>query len=68
MLKIPNDSKRFDVGIFILFSSCGQTAHRKTLVSDVFGCQNVPRRYFCCGSLLLLVLAVRIYTLVQLLC
>ena len=25
-------------------------------------------RYFCCGSLLLLVLAVRIYTLVQLLC
>ena len=27
-----------------------------------------PRRYFCCGSLLLLVLAVRIYTLVQLLC
>ena len=28
----------------------------------------VPRRYFCCGSLLLLVLAVRIYTLVQLLC
>ena len=26
----------------------------------------VPRRYFCCGSLLLLVLAVRIYTLVQL--
>ena len=28
----------------------------------------VPRRYFCCGSLLLLVLAVRIYTFVQLLC
>ena len=28
----------------------------------------VPRRYFCCVSLLLLVLAVRIYTLVQLLC
>ena len=28
----------------------------------------VPRRYFCCGSLLLLVIAVRIYTLVQLLC
>ena len=28
----------------------------------------VPRRYFCCGSLLLLVLAVRIYTLVQLIC
>ena len=28
----------------------------------------VPRRCFCCGSLLLLVLAVRIYTLVQLLC
>ena len=28
----------------------------------------VPKRYFCCGSLLLLVLAVRIYTLVQLLC
>ena len=28
----------------------------------------VPRRYFCCGSLLLLVLDVRIYTLVQLLC
>ena len=28
----------------------------------------VPRRYFCCGSFLLLVLAVRIYTLVQLLC
>ena len=28
----------------------------------------VPRRYFCCGSLLLLVLAVRIYTLVHLLC
>ena len=27
----------------------------------------VPRRYFCCGSILLLVLAVRIYTLVQLL-
>ena len=27
-----------------------------------------PRRYFCCGSLLLLVLAVRIYTLVHLLC
>ena len=27
----------------------------------------VPRRYFCCGSLLLLVLAVRIYILVQLL-
>ena len=26
------------------------------------------RRYLCCGSLLLLVLAVRIYTLVQLLC
>ena len=26
------------------------------------------RRYFCCGALLLLVLAVRIYTLVQLLC
>ena len=28
----------------------------------------VPRRYFCCGPLLLLVLAVRIYTLVHLLC
>ena len=28
----------------------------------------VPKWYFCCGSLLLLVLAVRIYTLVQLLC
>ena len=28
----------------------------------------IPRRYFCCGSLLLLVLAVRIYTLIQLLC
>ena len=28
----------------------------------------VPRRYFCCGSLLLLVLAFLIYTLVQLLC
>ena len=28
----------------------------------------VPRRYFCYGSLLLLVLAVRIYTLVQILC
>ena len=28
----------------------------------------VPRRYFCCGSLLLLVLAVCIYTLVHLLC
>ena len=28
----------------------------------------VPMRYFCCGSLLLLVLAVRIYTLIQLLC
>ena len=28
----------------------------------------VPRRYFCCGSLLFLVLAVRIDTLVQLLC
>ena len=28
----------------------------------------VPRRYFCCGSLLLLVLDVCIYTLVQLLC
>ena len=27
----------------------------------------VPRRYFCCGSLLLLVLAVRVYTLVHLL-
>ena len=27
----------------------------------------VPRRYFCCGSLLLLVLAVRIFTLVHLL-
>ena len=28
----------------------------------------VPRRYFCCDSLLLLILAVRVYTLVQLLC
>ena len=28
----------------------------------------VPGRYFCCGSLLLLVLAVRVYTLVRLLC
>ena len=28
----------------------------------------VPMRYFCCGSLLLLVLAVRIFTLVHLLC
>ena len=28
----------------------------------------IPRRYFCCGSLLLFVLAVCIYTLVQLLC
>ena len=28
----------------------------------------VPRRYFCFGSLLLLVLAVRIFTLVKLLC
>ena len=28
----------------------------------------VPRQYFCRGSLLLLVLAVPIYTLVQLLC
>ena len=28
----------------------------------------VPRRHFCCGSLLLLVLVVRIYTLVHLLC
>ena len=30
--------------------------------------KTVPMRYFCCGSLLLLVLAVRIYTLVHLLC
>ena len=28
----------------------------------------VPRRYICCGSLLFLVLAVHIYTLVHLLC
>ena len=28
----------------------------------------IPRRYSCCGSLLLLVLDVCIYTLVQLLC
>ena len=28
----------------------------------------VPKRYFCCGSLLLLVLADRIYILVHLLC
>ena len=28
----------------------------------------VPVRYFCCGSLMLLVLAVRIYSLVHLLC
>ena len=28
----------------------------------------VPRWYFCCGSELLFVLAVRIYTLVRLLC
>ena len=34
--EIPNDSKRFDVGVFILFSSCGQTAHRTTLLSDCF--------------------------------
>ena len=31
-----------------------------------FNFMTVPRRYFCCGSLLLLVLAVHIYTLVQL--
>ena len=36
-LKIPNDSKRFDVGVFILFiSSCGQTVHRTRLFSDCF--------------------------------
>ena len=28
----------------------------------------VPRRYLCCRSLLLLIVAVRIYTLVRLLC
>ena len=36
---------------------------RKSLSTD-----SVNRLYFCCGSILLLVLAVRIYTLVQLLC
>ena len=48
-----------------------------TLASNAKDCRDkvvltviltVPRRYFCCGSLLLLVLAVRIYNLVYLLC
>ena len=40
---------------------------QKCVATDTWrslGCRT--RRYFCCGSLLLLVLAVRIYTLVQL--
>ena len=43
----------------------------KTLLLDTlegFDDTSFPRRYFCCGSLLLLVLAIRIYTLVQLFC
>ena len=35
-LKIPNDSKGFVFGVFILFSSSGETAHRTTLFSDCF--------------------------------
>ena len=41
---------------------------RKTGLSPNSLILTVPRRYFCCGSLLLFVLAVCIYTLVQLLC
>ena len=35
---------------------------------EVFKALTVPRGYFCCYSSLLLVLGVRIYTLVHLLC
>ena len=49
---------------FPVYDSIGLTS----LSPPVFFLLTVPMRYFCCGSLLLLVLAVRIYTLVQLLC
>ena len=52
--------------------SCGskEVTHGMTIPYSVLLSlfMTVPRRYFCCGSLLLLVIAVRIYTLVHLLC
>ena len=38
---MTNDSKQFVFGVFIRFSSCGQTAYRTTFFLTVFGCQNV---------------------------
>ena len=41
---------------------------RKTGLSPQYLILPIPSQYFCCGSLLLLILSVRIYTLVLLLC
>ena len=54
--------------VIILFSNCIYDCFKNRFKSPSIFILTVPRRYFCCGSLLLLVLAVRIYTLVQLLC
>ena len=45
-----------------------KTMHYHNKRARVIFILTVPRRYFCCGSLLLFVLDVCIYTLVQLLC
>ena len=50
----------FVIFLFLLVSGC--------LRFVILALPGLPRRYFCCGSLLLLVLAVHMYTLVQLLC
>ena len=52
-----------------LESVSGKTDSIKNEIAELQkGILTVQRRYFCCGSLLLLVLSVCIYTLVQVLC
>ena len=47
---------------------CDEFSMGRVNMKNIFLILTVPRRYFCCDSLLLLVVAVRIYTSVHLLC
>ena len=63
----------FHISVPIIRYSChiteaeGEVEIRKSGLSPSILILTVPRRYFYCGSILLLVLAVRIYNLVRLL-
>ena len=66
--KIEGFCPTYNKVVDIIIGMCDPKTKSHSVQEHCILILTVPRRYFCCGSLLLLVLAVRIYTSVHLLC